>query len=430
MIQCLFLKKDDQKILTYTLIEEARILQKHDSITLDKLYKKGTIPFSFSEVKTSYDNALEETKALYTKYWQIDYAYKEYLPKLEALMSDTTRTISTTSLKKLNVTDSTLNIYRDYFVSLYDQGFLPEEIKKKNDLYKNLYEVCFDLSYDNRELIGDNIENIKDSQYGSNVFGSSTDILVHGTKIAGVIAEMTDSDNAGILQNSLKIMPLIISGYGNYVDKDMALAIRYAVDNGAKVINISQSKDFSLNREFIYDALKYAQKHDVLVVNSAGNSSENLDECSLRYPNDTDVTLNEEFVTSYLVVGASNKHKENLIRISSNYGLLNVDLFAPGEKITTLSPNNKKSTSGGTSYSAVVTSGIAALIRSHYPSLTAAEVKHILMESGVEYDIMVPVPTKDDPDRMLPFNELSKSGKIVNAYNALLMAEGMVKRKD
>ena len=138
---------------------------------------------------------------------------------------------------------------------------------------------------------------------------------------------------------------------------------------------------------------------------------------------------NKEVVNNLIVVGASTMDTNKLKASFSCYGKNNVDLFAPGEKIYTTDVNNSYKYARGTSLASPIVSGVAALIRSYYPSLTASEVKQILMDSAVRYDTLVDLPTKEDPDRKVPFSSLSKSGGIVNAYNALLMAEKVVKDK-
>ncbi len=225
-------------------------------------------------------------------------------------------------------------------------------------------------------------------------------------------------------------MPLRVSAYGSEHDKDIALAIRYAVDHGARVINMSFGKRFSMYKDWVDDAIKYAENKDVLIVKSAGNDQFNTDILeNTKYPNDYNNGL--EFSNNYITVGGTSYGlNEKLLYNRSNYGKETVDIFAPGYGLIGLRPNNNVSTNlKGTSFSTSIVSGITALIRSYYPSLTAAEVKQILMDSSVKYDILVDVPTKENPDQQLPFSELSKSGGIVNAYNAILMAEAYVKKK-
>jgi cell wall-associated protease len=197
------------------------------------------------------------------------------------------------------------------------------------------------------------------------------------------------------------------------------------------VINISSGKSFSLHENWVDESMKYAEDHDVLVITSASNNGSNLDDENIfNYPNDTDIRDNE-IVANFIKVGASTYTlNENLKSKNSNYGKREVDIFAPGYEIYTASPHPEKyKYLSGTSLAAPLVSKVAALLFSYYPTLTAAEVKQIIMDSGVEYAIPVAVPTEENPDQLIPFNELSKSGKIVNAYNAFILAEQIVKKK-
>lgn len=289
--------------------------------------------------------------------------------------------------------------------------------------HQNRVNYFLNLEYNDRNYVGDNPDDFFDKHYGNPLVSSNSDTLGHGTYVMGVISKIINHTSSEFC----KILPISISINGDEQDKDIAYAIRYAVDMGAEIINISSSKEYSLHKEWVNDALRYAQDNDVLIVTSAGNLSLDL-ESNLNFPDD--VIDGKEFVTNFLKVGNSTFELNNKLKRSfSNYGSTTVDIFAPGSKIYTTSFNNSYEYVFGTSYSAPIVSGIAALIRSYYPSLTASEVKQILMDSGVEYDILVDVPTKENPNRQLPFNGLSKSGKIVNAYNAMLMAEEYVKEK-
>jgi cell wall-associated protease len=301
--------------------------------------------------------------------------------------------------------------------NLDEKYFLNELEKADNLLYKLL-----STEYNDREIQGDDPSNINDIGYGSNIMSKNVAFLDHGTKMSGIIAGISR-------KNEIKIMPLAISAYGDEHDKDIALAIRYAVDNDARVINMSFGKEYSLHKEWVFDAIKYANKNDVLIISSAGNNSYDLNLMNEYYPNDN-IDNGPEIADNFVLVGSSSIHlNENLKKSSSNYGSIDVDLFAPGDKINTTAPNNDYTTSSGSSPAAAVTSGVAALIRSYYPDLTASQVKHILMDSGIKYTIPVATPTEEDPDKITPFNELSKSGRVLNAYNALLMAEQVSRGK-
>ena len=207
---------------------------------------------------------------------------------------------------------------------------------------------------------------------------------------------------------------------GDEYDKDIALGIRYAVDNGAKIINTSFGKYFSPNPEWVEEAIKYAAKNDVLIVNASGNEGINLDQKRV-YPNDQTPENPQEISDNVLSVGALNfDYGSRLVAGFSNYGKLNVDVFAPGTKIWSTTPNNEYEYMQGTSMAAPAVSGVAALIRSFYPKLTAAQVKQIIMDSGVTTDTSVLVG--EEGRNTQRFNELSVSGKMVNLYNALILA--------
>src|SRR5690554_6220086 len=211
---------------------------------------------------------------------------------------------------------------------------------------------------------------------------------------------------------------------GDEYDKDIALGIRYAVDNGAKIINGSFGKAFSPNAEWVYDAIKYAAENDVLFVHAAGNSSEDLDDPNNpNFPNDQ-INNGPEMADNVITVGAiGSKYGSEMVASFSNYGAINVDVFAPGNRIYSTMPGNKYDFQGGTSMAAPAVAGVAALIRSYYPDLTASQVKRIIMDSGLTTKTKVVVG--GDASKSVNFTDISKSGKMVNAYNALIMADAV-----
>jgi cell wall-associated protease len=177
------------------------------------------------------------------------------------------------------------------------------------------------------------------------------------------------------------------------------------------------------------EAFKYAERNDVLIISSAGNKSYDLNK-EFDYPDD--YNENGAYVKNFIKVSASSyKADSTMVWLSSNYSTKNVDIFAPGHKIYCLFRNRTRNYSG-TSLASAVVSGMASLIRSYYPNLSAIEVKEIILKSGISFDVDVerPYPYGDKPyDKKMPFSAMSKSGKIVNAYNALLMAEEISKKK-
>ena len=247
----------------------------------------------------------------------------------------------------------------------------------------------------------------------------------HSTEVSSIIAAKREN-NLGIkgFSDNIKIMPLPVCPSGDEHDRDIALAVKYAVDNGAKVINMSFGKDLSMYPELISEALQYAEKHNVLIVHAAGNNGINIDNSTF-YPNDYNKI---EICNNFITVGSINKnYGEKMVSSFSNYGKVNVDLFAPGEDIYTAIPDNQYGFDSGTSLAAPMVSGTAALIWLYYPKLNVQQVKQIILESGTPYDLEVIVPgTKD---KKVKFSELSKTGKVLNVYNAMQMAKEMSKKK-
>lgn len=304
---------------------------------------------------------------------------------------------------------------------------IPEAIEELDgviDYYAGRLDSHFNLDLNGRAVVGDDPYDINDRDYGDNrVAGPDPDKedVKHGTHVAGIIAADRDN-NLGIkgVANNVKIMAVRAVPDGDEYDKDIALGIRYAVDNGAKVINTSFGKYFSTNPEWVIDAIKYAADHDVLIVNAAGNDGIDLDEEWI-YPNDQNPETPQEISNNFLTVGALNyEYGENLIAGFSNYGKTNVDVFAPGTKIWSTTPNNEYEFMQGTSMAAPAVSGVAAVIRSFYPKLTAGQVKQIIINSGIPTKTSVIVG--GDKNNVKEFSELSTSGRMVNLYNALILA--------
>ena len=214
---------------------------------------------------------------------------------------------------------------------------------------------------------------------------------------------------------------------GDEYDKDIALAIRYAVDNGAKVINGSFGKDFSPHAEWVWEALKYAESKDVLFVHAAGNDGKDID-IEPNFPTDSK-DKNTEIVSNFLQIGALNyEYGEKIIADFSNYGTKNVDIFAPGVKIYATLPNGKYKYLQGTSMAAPMVAGVAAMIKSYYPSLTMKEIKDIIIESGKDYSGTM--HTKPGSDEKVDFATLSKTGKVVDVLAAVKLAEVRVAGKN
>lgn len=302
-----------------------------------------------------------------------------------------------------------------------------DQLDKGYTYYNDQLKYHLNLDFNGRKVVGDNVDDITDTDYGNNdVDGPTEDKedVMHGTHVAGIIAAVR---NNGIgmngVANNVQIMPVRAVPDGDEYDKDIALAIRYAVDNGAKIINTSFGKYFSTHPDWVNDAIRYAAKHDVLIVNASGNDGKDLDETRV-YPNDQWPGHEDEISDNLLSIGALNYHYgKDLIASFSNYGKTNVDVFSPGVQIWSTTPLNEYKFLAGTSMAAPEVAGVAAVIRSYYPKLTASQVKHIIMNSGLSTSKEVILG--GDPSNTKPFDEISVSGKMVNLYNALIMASKM-----
>lgn len=300
---------------------------------------------------------------------------------------------------------------------------LKEQISGALDFFNGQLNYYLNPEFNGRAVVGDNPNDITDTKYGNNnVVGPDPEEALHGTHVAGIVAQVRGNGKGGDgVANMVEIMAVRAVPDGDEYDKDIALGIRYAVDNGAKVINGSFGKYFSPHKEWVQDALKYAAKKDVLVIFAAGNDSKDLDVHN-KYPSDS-YDGSPEISDNVLIIGALNvTYGTNMVAPFSNYGTKNVDIFAPGMQIYATTPNNTYKYLAGTSMASPNVAGVAALIRSYYPKLSAAQVKQIIMNSGTPLKNTVLV---DEDQHEASFSEISKTGKIVNAYNALLMASQM-----
>ncbi len=301
-----------------------------------------------------------------------------------------------------------------------------KELETGVDYFSSRMDTHFNTTKDFRGILGDNPDDITDNHYGNNdVDGPdpTKENVKHGTHVAGIIAAQR---NNGIgmdgVANNVQIMAVRAVPDGDEYDKDIALAIRYAVDNGAKVLNTSFGKYYSPHADWVYDAIKYAASKDVLIVNASGNDGLDLDTVAI-YPNDQ-IDNGSEMADSFLTVGALNyKYGTDLVADFSNYGKSNVDVFAPGVKIWSTTPLNTYEFLQGTSMASPAVAGVAAMIRSYYPELSAKQVKQILMDSGLTSTSQVFLG--GDKTNKESFSNISKSGKMVNLYNALIMADKM-----
>lgn len=293
---------------------------------------------------------------------------------------------------------------------IYDS--LKEEFTEAIEYFDSKIKYHYNLEFDSRGIVGDNYADKTERFYGnSDVEGPDAG---HGTHVAGLIAAVRGNNLGidGIGGNTVKIMSVRTVPNGDERDKDVANAIRYAVDNGAKIINMSFGKDHSPEKEIVWEAFRYAESKGVLLVQAAGNENINID-TEKNFPTKFDEKGNR-IINNIITVGASTPDVNEIKASFSNYGKKSVDVFAPGTEILSTVPKNKFKEEQGTSMASPIVAGVAALIWSHYPKLTAAEVKEVIIKS-----------VNTHPD----LADISVTGGVVDAYKAVQLAEGLYKNK-
>ena len=357
-----------------------------------------------------------------------------------------------------------------------DSGGIDKFYKEMKDAYKQ-YDVMLkynlNVKYDQRqELVGDDYANAKERIYGNNdVAGPNAE---HGSHVSGIIgANRSNSIGINGIANSVSIMAIRVVPEGDERDKDVANGIRYAVDNGAKVINMSFGKGYKWNKEVVDEAVKYAEQKGVLLVHAAGNDNEDVD-VKENYPNKyfdgpeaaaykksikkdalsalpfkieqnqmqnqgmrrgpNSVVIKKAVIDTakfklphagnWIEVGASAYANDANLKASfSNYGKYSVDVFAPGFMINSTVPGSKYEEFDGTSMAAPVVSGLSALILSYYPDLKPSQVREVIMKSVSKVLQKVKYKNERGETVRVPFSDLCVSGGIVNAYEALKLAE-------
>lgn len=396
-----------------------------ENLEMTRIVKKGDDGSeTYKKAKLEYDAKLAE--ALEGKQ-QIDFLMKANQSIETYLKKDS---YSIEDLKKIETTDVELNKYKMIMTQIAERSG-PDFKESLLDYKKYLDDQLnyhLNKDFDGRKILKNDAEDLSAVSYGNNiVFGPDKEEAMHGTHVSGIIAQVRNNNLGGDgIANNVSIMAVRAVPNGDEYDKDIALAIRYAVDNGAKVINGSFGKSYSPHKEWVYDAIKYAAKKDVLIVHAAGNDAMNIDlDQNSNFPNDAKKNQ-KEFANNLLTIGALNfVYGQKVIAPFSNYGKINVDIYAPGMEIYATVPNGKYKMEQGTSMASPNVAGVAALIRSYYPKLKASQVKQIILQSGLALPSTVELGEKEELKSVV---ETSKTGKMVNAYNALLLAEQMSKK--
>jgi len=383
----------------------------------------------YMEMKEVFDTKLGEASSEKEKY---TFYYAMFETSHAAMIAETGKEkYEIADLDSIITDDGLLLKQKDLALNILGGGSsIPAEMKQIKggiDHFTAQVDSNYNLDFNPRKELGDDENNMKTKFYGNGDPRNIQQDEIHGTHVAGIILA-TNANGKGVdgVAKNVKLMTVRCVPNGDEYDKDVALAFRYAVDNGAKVINTSFGKGYSMHADWVHDAIKYAEKHDVLIVNAAGNDAENID-ITASFPNDAP-DLKNQISDNMITIGAiGSSYDKNMLATFSNYGKINVDVFAPGVQIYASIPDNKYKFLSGTSMASPSTAGVAAMIRSYYPKLSASQVKHILMNSGTLISFKVLKPGSQD--ELVSLSELCVSGRIVNAFNAVQMAEEMTAKK-
>jgi cell wall-associated protease len=424
---------------TYEVTREyARLKPTYENFDEKNLNKKNKEEYEYwKRVKTKYERDLEKNKKQLDLYSNQFNAYANFFLTVRYYDSILTRKlgapITKTSLASIPSQNDTIAVAKATLTRVFENvgdditiaEFLDEfavyleQVKDGVVHYETAVEYGYNLEFNSRTIVGDDPNNLYEKGYGNNdVEGPDAK---HGTHVAGIIAANRNND-LGIrgIANNVRIMSVRAVPNGDERDKDVANAIIYAVDNGAKIINMSFGKSFSPQKEAVDKAVKYAESKGVLIVHAAGNDSKNTD-TEPNFP--TRKYLKKgDLAPNWIEVGASAAGGDSgFIGSFSNYGQRSVDLFAPGVEIYSTTPDNTYEDLQGTSMASPATAGVAAIIMSYFPELSAVQVKQVLLQSTRKFDgLKVPQPGADASE--IPFKDLSVSGGLVNAFEAAKLA--------
>jgi len=369
-----------------------------------------------AEIDADFQKQKAKIESTVQNYRGANDALQQIIPLLKRAAS--TDSLTPAKVRAISTSDPMLGRARQIFLELDSQGATPEAIADGLKSLEGQLKYGLNPDFNPRSIVGDSYTNTSEHRYGNpDVMGPDAK---HGTHVAGIIGAVRGND-IGIdgIAPAVKFMMIRTVPDGDERDKDVANAIRYATDAGAQIISMSFGKSYSPFKSAVDEAVKYADSKGVLMIHAAGNDGADLSK-GKNFP--TPVYLGGGRAANWIEVGASSwKGGEDLAAPFSNYGKSEVDVFAPGVDILSTIPGNQYERDSGTSMAAPVVSGLAALIMSYYPNLTAADVRRIIVSSVSKHtDQMVTKPGTDS--EKVPFGTLSVTGGIVNAYNALRMA--------
>ena len=356
-----------------------------------------------------------ETEQTLTQVQQIDEMLAQILPVLRQAAG--TESLTVKNVTAIRSPRQDVQQARTLFLRLAAEGISPKDVEEAKTEFTSRLKFGLSPTFDPRPIVGDDPKNVAERTYGNrDVMGPDGK---HGTHVAGIIGAVR-GNGIGIdgIASAVRIISIRTVPDGDERDKDVANAIRYAADLGANVINMSFGKGFSPQKSAVDEAVKYADAKGVLMVHAAGNEGENSD-VKPSFP--TPMYIGGGQAQNWIEVGASSwRSGDSLVASFSNYSKTRVDVFAPGVDILSSVPGGGYERQSGTSMAAPVVTGLAALIMSYYPNLAAADVKRIILASATRRTERVLRPGGGGE---VPFAELSATGGIVNAYNALRMAQ-------
>jgi subtilisin family serine protease len=356
-----------------------------------------------------------EAQGYLDQYLGIAATQEQILSVLQNYLGTTSVTVET--VQAISSSNPEVSQARQVYLRMMDAGATPEVIQEGIEQLTNQLDYNFNPDFNSRLIVGDDYSNLTQRFYGnSDVRGPDA---LHGTHVAGIVGAVRNN-GIGIngIASGVRIMSVRTVPDGDERDKDVANAIRYAVDNGASVLNMSFGKGYSPDKPIVDEAVRYAMSKGVLLVHAAGNDGEDL-ATHENFPNP--IFVDGERAGLWLEVGASGYTHDGLAASFSNYGTKQVDVFAPGVSIYSTVPDNEYRRLDGTSMAAPVVTGLAALLMAYYPELSAAQVKQIIMETVSPFqNEMVILPGSFGQRRA--FGELSVAGGVVNAYEALKRA--------
>ncbi len=410
---------------TYELTREyIRLKAKFEGTEERKISKKHKNEFrQYTKIKDKYLKLKSKNKQeydlynnLYTNVMSATDTLKKIL-HVDKLSPELIQTFNTNEPSLLFAKAFLLNLYKNVDENTEIETFYTQ-LKEAVTYYGVIVKYGYNEEFDSRKIIGDNYSDTYQRDYGNNdVKGGDPS---HGTHVAGIIgADRKNSIGIKGIADNVKIMPIRAVPNGDERDKDIANAIIYAVDNGAQIINMSFGKSFSPEKIAVDKAVKYAEQKGVLLVHAAGNDADDND-VDGNFP--SRFYLNGKEAQNWLEIGASAWGKDNeFIGSFSNYGKKTVDLFAPGVEIYSTTPNNTYKSESGTSMASPTTAGVAAILMSYFPELNSVQIKDILKKSTRKFDgLQVPKP---GGQKRVEFGELSITGGLVNAYEAVKMAQ-------